>query len=99
MKSTQGIVPKFFPKYSRWSFALMCKMPSKPVNLYFFFILDSNNLKGKPTFGRIVPNRLILKPRGKSEPHNMILNHIEKRFHAKFYVNQRFSKRNVIRYI
>jgi len=34
-------------KYPPWNFALMCKMPPKLENLYFFFIIDSKDIKGK----------------------------------------------------
>jgi len=50
----------------------------------------------QPNFRRIAPNRPFLTPRKIVEPHNMRLNLIENRFHAKFYVNQLFRKRNLI---
>ena len=53
----------------------------------------------QPNFIGIAKNRPFLAPRGKVEPHNMRLNHIENRFHAKFYVNHIFRKRNLIGYI
>jgi len=37
-----------------------------------------------------------LKTRGKVDPHSMTLNHIEKMFHAKLYVNQRFRNMDLI---
>jgi len=51
-----------------------------------------------PYFRAIAPNRPFLTPGGKVEPHNMRLNKIENRIHAKFYVNQIFRKRNLIGY-
>ena len=58
----------------------------------------------QPNFIGIAKNRPFLAPRGKVEPHNMRLNHIENKFHVKFYVNQLFRrrlfrKRNLIGYI
>jgi len=53
----------------------------------------------QPNFGGIAPNCHFLTPRGEVEPHNMRLNHIENRFHAKFYVNPLFRTRNIIGYI
>jgi len=50
----------------------------------------------QPNFRGIAPDRPFLTPRDIVEPHNMRLNHIENRFHAKFYVNQLFRKRNLI---
>jgi len=50
----------------------------------------------QPNFGGITPNRLFLTPRGKLNPHSMRLSHIGKRFHAKFYVNQRLRNMNLI---
>ena len=51
-----------------------------------------------PNFQGIAPNRPFLTQRDIVEPHNMRLNHIENRFHAKFYVSQLFRKRNLIGY-
>jgi len=51
-----------------------------------------------PNFRGIAPNRPFLTTRDIVEPHNMRLNHIESRFHAKFYVSQLFRKRNLIGY-
>ena len=50
-------------------------------------------------FEESLQNRPFLTQRDIVEPHNMRLNHIENKFHAKFYVNQLFRKRNLIGYI
>jgi len=53
----------------------------------------------QPNFRGIAPNTPFLTSRKIVEPHNMRLNLIENRFHAKFYLNQLFRKRNLIGYI
>ena len=53
----------------------------------------------QPNFRGIAPNRPFLTPRDIVDPHNMRLNHIKNRLHAKFYVNKLFRKRNHIGYI
>ena len=53
----------------------------------------------QPNFRGIAPNRPLLTPSEIVEPHNMRLNLIENRFHAKFYVNKLFRKTNLIGYI
>ena len=76
--------------------------------IFIFFLQNSiiMDLDPSPFLGfvnRIFEESLqidiFLTPRGKVEPDNMRLNHIENRFHAWFYVNQRFSKRNLTGYI
>jgi len=53
----------------------------------------------QPNFRGIAPNRPFLTPRDIVDRHNMRLNHIENRLHAKFCVNKLFRKRNHIGYI
>jgi len=53
----------------------------------------------QPNFRGIDQNRPFLTLRDIVESHNTRLNHIENRFHAKFYVNKLFRNRNLIGYI
>ena len=50
----------------------------------------------QPNYRGIAPDQPFLTLRDIVEPHNMRLNYIENRLHAKFYVNQLFRKRNLI---
>ena len=82
---------KFFQtKNSYILFAKFDYKGSRPVTFFWFV----NRI-----FEESLQIDIFLTPRGNVEAHNMRLNHIENMFHAKFYINQLFRKRNLIGYI
>jgi len=67
---------------------LFGKIPLKMIailHIFSYFSTEFWRKRSKSTF--------FLKPRGKFEPHYMWLNHIGKRFQAKYLENRRFRKK------